>query len=61
MAKQGNGSTLEVAEASSAAEKAQNEILAKRAALKTAQAKVDVAKAQVKVVMAQVKLGSSQP
>jgi RNA polymerase sigma factor (sigma-70 family) len=61
MSKQATVSLAEVAEARSAVDKAQNEILAKRTALRTAQAKVGVAKAQVKVVMAQVKLGSMQP
>jgi RNA polymerase sigma factor (sigma-70 family) len=42
-------------------ERAENEVLAKRVALKTAEAKVAVARAQVKVVIAQVKLGASQP
>jgi RNA polymerase sigma factor (sigma-70 family) len=61
MSKQATVSMAEVAEARSAAEKAENEILAKRTALRTAQARVGVAKAQVKVVIAQVKLGNSQP
>jgi RNA polymerase sigma factor (sigma-70 family) len=61
MAKQATVSIREVEEASSAVEMAENEILAKKTALRTAQAKVGVAKSQVKVVMAQVKLGSLQP
>jgi RNA polymerase sigma factor (sigma-70 family) len=61
LSKQATVSLLEVGEAKGAMEKAANEILAKKAALRTAQAKVGVAKAQVKVVMAQVKLGSLQP
>jgi RNA polymerase sigma factor (sigma-70 family) len=61
MSKQATVSNAEVAEARSAADKAENEILAKRTALRTAQARVGVAKAQVKVVVAQVKVGNSQP
>jgi uncharacterized protein YajQ (UPF0234 family) len=45
-------SSTEVAEATNTVEKAENEILAKRVALKTAEAKVAEAKAQVKVVVA---------
>jgi RNA polymerase sigma factor (sigma-70 family) len=55
--KQAVVSNEEVATARNGLEKAENEILVKKVALKTAEARVAVAKAQVEVVRAQVKLG----
>ena len=62
LSKSGNlVSNTEVAGAQNAMDNALNEVLAKKVALKTAEAKVAVAKAQLKVVIAQVKLGNSMP
>ncbi|MFL5245694.1 MAG: hypothetical protein ACJ8FY_26665, partial [Gemmataceae bacterium] len=54
-------SAEEMSVARHAAEKSENDVLAKKAAFKTAEARLAVAKAQVRVVIAQTKVDRSQP